>query len=72
MNEAAMSGAALVEPATRKTWSPTASPMGLACRSCGCLHFFVVYTRRAAGGKLMRRRECRHCGKRMTTVEQET
>ena len=28
-----------------------------------------VYTRRGRGGKLIRRRECRHCGKRMTTWE---
>ncbi|OQB79345.1 MAG: transcriptional regulator NrdR [Planctomycetes bacterium ADurb.Bin126] len=42
---------------------------GLNCRSCGCRHFWVVYTRRGWGGKLIRRRECRHCGKRMTTWE---
>ena len=44
---------------------------GLECRRCGCRHFYVIYTRRVLGGKLMRRRECRNCGKRMTTVEQE-
>ena len=44
---------------------------GLECRKCGCRHFRVVYTRRARSGKLVRRRECRNCGKRMTTIEQE-
>ena len=44
---------------------------GLECRNCGCRHFRVVYTRRARNGKLIRRRECRHCGKRLTTIEQE-
>jgi transcriptional regulator NrdR family protein len=42
---------------------------GLSCPACGCRHFFVIYTRRALGGKLMRRRECRHCGRRITTYE---
>ena len=36
---------------------------------CGCRRFRVIYTRRGWGGKLIRRRECRHCGKRMTTWE---
>ncbi|HHN46473.1 MAG TPA: hypothetical protein ENN09_03430 [Planctomycetes bacterium] len=43
---------------------------GLTCPNCGCHHFFVVYTRAAAGKKVMRRRECRHCGRRITTYEQ--
>jgi DNA-directed RNA polymerase subunit RPC12/RpoP len=42
---------------------------GLECRYCGCKHFRVIYTRRGWGGKLIRRRECRHCGNRMTTWE---
>jgi len=44
---------------------------GLECRHCGCKHFRVIYTRRARSGTLLRRRECRHCSKRMTTIEQE-
>lgn len=43
---------------------------GLVCRYCGCRHFRVVYTRPAWGGRIMRRRECRHCGRRTTTWEQ--
>ena len=42
---------------------------GLVCPQCGCRHFRVIYTRPARGGKLVRRRECRHCGRRMTTWE---
>ena len=42
---------------------------GLECRDCGCKHFRVVYTRPYHGGQIMRRRECRHCGRRMTTWE---
>ncbi len=43
---------------------------GLACAACGCRHFRVLYTRRALGGRLLRRRACRHCGRRVTTYEQ--
>ncbi len=42
---------------------------GLCCRHCGCGHFRVIYTRPTWGNRIMRRRECRHCGKRMTTWE---
>ena len=45
---------------------------GLVCRYCGCRHFRVIYTRRAYGGRIMRRRECRHCRKRTTTWEQSS
>lgn len=48
---------------------PPAEPKGLRCPRCGCGHFRVLYTRRFRGGRLMRRRECRHCGRRMTTHE---
>ncbi|MHB1158517.1 MAG: NrdR family transcriptional regulator [Phycisphaerales bacterium] len=41
----------------------------MACPKCGCQHFHVIYTRPGSGGKLIRRRECRHCGRRMTTWE---
>lgn len=43
---------------------------GLVCPVCGCMHFRVLYTRRAWGGRLLRRRMCRHCGRRVTTYEQ--
>ena len=42
---------------------------GLECRTCGCKHFRVIYTRPCRGGQVSRRRECRHCGRRMTTRE---
>ena len=43
---------------------------GLTCPRCGCGHFRVLYTRGAASGRLLRRRECRYCGRRITTYEQ--
>jgi len=42
---------------------------GLTCPKCGCSHFEVVYTRSAIGGKIVRRRQCRHCGRRVLTCE---
>lgn len=45
---------------------------GLVCPDCGCRHFRVVSTRRALRGRILRRRECRHCGKRLTTMEKPT
>jgi transcriptional regulator NrdR family protein len=45
------------------------SERGLSCRHCGSREFRVVYTRRALGGKVIRRRACRRCKKRLTTWE---
>ena len=43
-------------------------PPGLPCPKCGCPEMFVVYT--APRWKvIVRRRECRHCGHRITTTE---
>ena len=48
----------------------TAEKRGLVCRQCGCQHFRVVYLKRLPNGVLMRRRECRYCGRRVSTREQ--
>lgn len=45
-------------------------PRGLECRSCGCRHFEVVQTRPLTDGRIYRRRACRYCGRRLTTIEQ--
>lgn len=42
---------------------------GLVCPGCGCRHFCVIYTRTDCAGVVVRRRECRHCGRRVTTKE---
>ena len=47
----------------------TKQDYGLECRHCGCKHFRVIYTRPYRSGRIMRRRECRDCGKRITTWE---
>ena len=41
---------------------------GIECPKCGCRHFHVVYTRRGPA-RVLRRRECRNCGRRITTCE---
>jgi DNA-directed RNA polymerase subunit RPC12/RpoP len=43
--------------------------VGLHCRKCGERRFRVIYTRGTWDGKIVRRRECRHCGRRVTTRE---
>ena len=45
-------------------------PRGIECRTCGCCHFFVVYTRPKPNGQIMRRKACRNCGRKVTTFEQ--
>jgi len=42
---------------------------GIECPRCGCKHFTVIYTRPTEGLRIRRRRECRHCGRRITTYE---
>ena len=42
---------------------------GLVCYHCGCRHFYVVYTRPKADGRIMRKRRCRHCGRIKVTYE---
>ncbi len=44
---------------------------GITCRDCGCAHFWTIYVRKQ-DKRIMRRRECRHCGKRITTSEKES
>ena len=41
---------------------------GLECPDCGCRHFRVTKTVQG-NGVIVRRRECRNCGKRLTTYE---
>lgn len=50
---------------------PDPEPKGLVCPNCGCRHFYVVYTRPRAE-KIVRRKECRHCERRVTTNEKVT
>lgn len=53
----------------RESPKESASQAGLRCYKCGGHRFSVIYTRVAAGGKIIRRRACRQCGTRITTWE---
>lgn len=41
---------------------------GLICPRCGCRDFTTVKTIQG-DGHVQRRRQCRHCGERITTIE---
>ena len=56
---------------TQEDFTACMESSGLRCRTCGCRHFRVVYTR-ARAGVIVRRRECRYCGRRITTYERES
>lgn len=43
---------------------------GLSCPRCGCDHLPVLYTRQKLG-HILRVRQCRHCGRRITTRERQ-
>jgi hypothetical protein len=43
---------------------------GIECRSCGCRHFWVIYVDKSKPNVIVRRRECRNCGHRITTREE--
>jgi len=66
---AVRSNATALRQTAQQSNSPQPLQHGLVCPQCGCRHFEVLYTRRAYGGKLIRRRACRHCGRRITTSE---
>jgi transcriptional regulator NrdR family protein len=48
---------------------PAEPTKGLVCPKCECRHFHVVEVSPLPEGKIRRRRECRHCGFRISTTE---
>lgn len=47
------------------------SDKGLTCPGCGCRHWSVIYVRYKRD-LIVRRRECRNCGRRILTYEKTT
>jgi transcriptional regulator NrdR family protein len=45
---------------------------GIRCGNCGRSKLRVIYTRHRNGGRIVRRRECKVCGRRVTTCERES
>jgi hypothetical protein len=56
------------QQAERKSWPPKGSPIGLICPRCSCADLRVRNTRYSMG-RIVRYRQCRHCGRRVTTYE---
>jgi transcriptional regulator NrdR family protein len=46
--------------------------IGISCPRCGCRELRTTHTRRVRQGMVRRYRECRHCGRRITTHEVTT
>jgi transcriptional regulator NrdR family protein len=47
----------------------TRSARGLECPRCGCRHFYTTHTEPLRDGRIRRRKECRHCGRKIVTYE---
>ena len=56
------------QPTERKVWPPKDQPVGLVCPRCNCVDLRVLNTRYTPG-RIVRYRQCRHCGRRVTTYE---
>lgn len=44
-------------------------PSGIRCPQCGCCHFYTTHTEPLRDGRIRRRKQCRHCGRRIVTYE---
>jgi transcriptional regulator NrdR family protein len=42
---------------------------GIECPRCGCRHFYTTHTEPLRDGRIRRRKECRHCGRKIVTYE---
>lgn len=49
--------------------APARPEIGIRCTLCGCQHLKTTHTRRLPGSRVRRYKECRHCGRRMMTIE---
>lgn len=47
---------------------PASVANGIECPRCGCHHFYVVWIRHR-DSRIIRKRECRHCGRAIVTTE---
>ena len=45
------------------------SECGISCPKCGCCHFYTTHTEPLRDGRIRRRKECRHCGRKIVTYE---
>jgi transcription elongation factor Elf1 len=52
----------------RRKDAPEKPPRSLECPDCGCEHFEVVWVAHKPR-KIIRRKQCRNCGRRIRTIE---
>lgn len=43
--------------------------LGIRCPQCGCRHLYTTHTEPVRGGRVRRRKTCRHCGRKIVTFE---
>ena len=58
-------------PFLKPKTEPEIKPVGLRCRRCNCGHFETIRTTPISHNRILRRRQCRYCGLRVTTVEKQ-
>jgi transcriptional regulator NrdR family protein len=52
-----------------KASKPDTPRRGIECPQCGCRHFNTTHTEPLRDGRIRRRKECRHCGRKLVTYE---
>jgi transcriptional regulator NrdR family protein len=52
-----------------KTRRESDQAKGICCPQCGCRHFDTTHTEPLRNGRIRRRKVCRHCGRRLVTLE---
>ncbi len=52
-----------------KRVQPQSSVRGIECPKCGCRYFYTTHTEPLRDGRIRRRKECRHCGRKIVTFE---
>jgi transcriptional regulator NrdR family protein len=50
---------------------PDSNSRGIRCPHCGCGHFYTTHTEPLPDRRIRRRKQCRHCGRRIVTFEAE-
>jgi len=52
-----------------KQEKPDPQERGIQCPQCSCRHFYTTHTEPLKDGRIRRRKQCRHCRRRIVTYE---
>jgi transcriptional regulator NrdR family protein len=55
-----------------KPEKPVPQQRGIQCPQCGCHQFYTTHTEPLRDGRIRRRKQCRHCRRRIVTYEAAT